>query len=72
MKTTSLILLVLKAALAAAFYFFLLPSCSVRKKKSRQARKHAYKAEKAKNHEFCSGDNWSNGDKVSFRRIFAR
>lgn len=71
MKTTSLILLVVKAAAAAALLFL---STTIlfgqEKEKVEKLDKHAYKAEKM-NNEFCSADNWSNGngDRVSFREL---
>ena len=67
MKTTTIIMLVLKAALAAAVLF--LSTTILFGQDKAESAKHAYKAEKAKNRVFCSGDNWSNGDRVSFRDL---
>jgi hypothetical protein len=66
MKTTTIIMLVIKAALAATVLFL---STTILFGQDEKAAKHAYKSEKAKNHVFCSGDNWSNGDRVSFRDL---
>ncbi len=70
MKTTSLILLLLKAALAAAVLFL---STTIlfgqEKEKVEKLEKHVYKAEKIKNKEFCSNENWSNGEKVGFKEL---
>lgn len=63
MKTTSLIMLILKAAVAAAVFFI-----STTILFGQETDKSGYKAE-FKNHEFCSGDNWSNGDRVSFKEV---
>ena len=71
MKTTSLIMLVLKAAVAAALIFLSTTILFGQEKieKIDKVDKLAYKAEKLKNKEFCSGENWSNGEKVSFRDL---
>ena len=70
MKATSLIMLVLKAAVAAALLFL---STTIlfgqEKEKVEKLDKNVYKAEKVKNKEFCFGENWSNGDRVSFREL---
>ncbi len=67
MKTTSLVLLVLKAAIATAL--LLLSTSILFGQEKEKLDKLAQKAEKAKSHSFCSGDNWSNGDKVSFKEL---
>lgn len=63
-------MLIIKAALAAAL---LLVSTTIlfgqEKEKADKLEKHAYKAEKFKNKEFCSSENWSNGDKVGFKEL---
>jgi hypothetical protein len=61
-------MLVLKAALAAALLFL---STTILFGQAETAGKHAYKAEKVKNHTFCSSENWSNGngDRVQFRDL---
>lgn len=64
MKTTSLVLLVLKAAIAIALLFL-----STTILFGQEKDKLAHKADKAKSYAFCSGDNWSNGDKVSFKEL---
>ena len=66
MKTTSIIMLILKAAVAAALLFI---STTILFGQEKADAKDAYKAEKIKNKEFCSGENWSNGDRVSFREL---
>lgn len=70
MKTTSLIMLVFKAALAAALLFvsttFLFGQ---EKEKVEKLDKLVHKAEKVKNKEFCGGESWSNGEKVSFKEL---
>src|SRR5215203_4436944 len=63
MKTSTLIMLVLKAALAAAVLFI-----STTILFGQEKDKSAYKGE-MKNREFCSSDNWSNGDRVSFKEV---
>jgi hypothetical protein len=63
MKTTTIIMLVLKAALAAAVLFI-----STTILFGQEKDKSAYKAE-IKNKEFCSSENWSNGDRVSFKEV---
>lgn len=69
MKTTSIVFLVLKAAIATVL---LLLSTTIlfgqEKEKLEKLDKMAHKAER-KNHEFCSSDNWSNGDKVGFKEL---
>jgi hypothetical protein len=70
MKTTSLILLVLKAAIATTL-LFVSTTILFGQEKAEKAEKHdkiAQKAEKMKK-EFCSGDSWSNGEKVSFKEL---
>ena len=70
MKTTSLILLLVKAAVATTLLFLSTTILFGQEKENvEKLDKHVYKAEKIKNHEFCSGDNWSNGDKVSFKEL---
>ena len=66
MKTTSIIMLILKAAVAAALLFI---STTILFGQEKADAKDAYKAEKIKNKEFCSGENWSNSDRVSFREL---
>jgi len=61
MKTTTIIMLVLKAAVAAALFLL---STTILFGQAESAGKQDYKV---KNREFCSGENWSNGDRVSFR-----
>jgi hypothetical protein len=56
-------MLVLKAALAATLLFL---STTILFGQAESVGKQAYKV---KNHEFCSGDSWSNGDRVSFRDL---
>jgi hypothetical protein len=63
MKTTSIIMLVLKAAVAAALFFL---STTILFGQAKD--KSAYKGE-IKNKEFCSNENWSNGDRVSFKEV---
>lgn len=69
MKTTSIVFLVVKAAIATAL---LLLSTTIlfgqEKEKLEKLDKMAHKAEK-KNYEFCSSDNWTNGDKVGFKEL---
>jgi hypothetical protein len=59
-------MLILKAAVAAALLFI---STTILFGQEKVDTKDAYKAEKVKNKEFCSGENWSNGDRVSFREL---
>jgi hypothetical protein len=59
-------MLILKAAVAAALLFL---STTILFGQEKAATNNSYKAEKVKNREFCSGDNWSNGDRVSFREL---
>jgi hypothetical protein len=59
-------MLILKAAVAAALLFI---STTILFGQEKADAKDAYKAEKIKNKEFCSGENWSNGDRVSFREL---
>jgi DUF4097 and DUF4098 domain-containing protein YvlB len=68
MKTTSIIMLILKAAIAAAL-LFVSTTIIFGQEKIDKADKQAHKADKFKNKEFCSSDNWSNGDKVGFREL---
>jgi len=56
-------MLVLKAALAAAVLFI-----STTILFGQEKGKPAYKGE-VKNKEFCSSENWSNGDRVSFKEV---
>jgi hypothetical protein len=56
-------MLVLKAALAAAVLFI-----STTILFGQEKDKSAYKAE-IKNKEFCSSENWSNGERVSFKEV---
>jgi DUF4097 and DUF4098 domain-containing protein YvlB len=65
MKTTTIIMLVLKAAIATALLFL---STTILFGQGESAGKQAYKT---KNREFCSGENWSNGngDRVQFRDL---
>ena len=71
MKTTSLILLLLKAAIAAALIFVSTTILFGQEAvvNVEKIDKLVNKVEKMKNKEFCGGDNWSNGDKVSFREL---
>ncbi len=72
MKATSLIMLVLKAAVAATLIFLsttMLFGQEERVEKVEKIDKLVLKSEKPRNKEFCSNDNWSNGDKVSFREL---
>jgi hypothetical protein len=59
-------MLILKAAVAAALLFI---STTILFGQEKADAKDAYKAEKIKNKEFCAGENWSNGDRVSFREL---
>jgi hypothetical protein len=59
-------MLVIKAAVAAALLFV---STTILFGQDKAETGHAYKAEKIKNKEFCSGENWSNGDRISFRDL---
>jgi hypothetical protein len=67
MKTTTVIMLVLKAALAATV-LFLSTTILFAQEKMEKLEKQAHKTEKM-NREFCSNENWSNGDKVGFREL---
>lgn len=69
MKTTSLIMLVLKAAVAATLLFLSTTMLFGQEVKAEKLDKMAHKAERMKNKEFCSNENWSNGDKVSFKEL---
>ena len=63
-------MLLVKAAVATTLLFISTTILFGQEKENvEKLDKHAYKAEKIKNHEFCSGENWSNGDKVSFRDL---
>jgi hypothetical protein len=63
-------MLILKAAVAGTLLFL---STTILFGQDKHAAdkldKHAIMAEKMKNKEFCSGDSWSNGDKVSFKEL---
>ncbi len=65
MKSTSLAVLILKAAIATALLFLSTTILFAQEKLD----KLAHKADKAKSYAFCSGDNWSNGEKVSFKEL---
>ena len=68
MKTTSILMLMLKAAIAATV-LCLSTIMLFAQEKVEKLEKHAYKAEKMKNKEFCSGENWSRDGHVSFREM---
>ncbi len=59
-------MLVLKAAIATALLFL---STTILFGQEKAEPNHAYKAEKIKNKEFCSGENWSSRGKVSFKEL---
>ena len=63
MKTTTLIMLVLKAALAAAVLFI-----STTILFGQEKDKYGHKGD-VKNKGFCSSENWSNDDRVSFKEV---
>ena len=72
MKTTSMVLLVLKAALATALIFlsttFLFGQEKMEKIEKLEKVEKLAKVERMSKG-FCDGDNWSNGNKVSFRDL---
>lgn len=59
-------MLIIKAAVAAALLFL---STTILFGQEKAENKDNYRAEKVKNKEFCTGENWSNGDRVSFREL---
>lgn len=67
MKTYSLIMQFLRLAIAVALTFVCV-SILFGQEKAEKAEK-AHKADKAHTKEFCSRNNWSNGDKVSFSEV---
>jgi hypothetical protein len=68
MKTTSWALLVLKAAIATALLFLSTTILFGQEKQKLEKIDKDHAANKM-NKEFCSSDNWSNGDKVSFKEL---
>ena len=61
-------MLILKAAIAAAV-LFVSTTILFGQEKIEKSDKSAYKADKSRNKQFCSSDNWSNGDKIGFREL---
>ena len=76
MRFSSYLSLMIKAALAVALTFISVTMLAgqepvVRVEKAEKAEKveKVHKIEREKHYSFCSGNNWSNGEKVSFNEV---